>query len=453
MVMNPTDEIIFIGLPGPTHHYGGLSSDNVASSTNRGSVSSPKEAALQVLGLMRLLLSLGVKVAVLPPQLRPHMPLLRLHFSGSEEEMIREAVVKAPALLEKASSASAMWVANAATVSPSVDTADGKLHLTAANLFTNLHRRIEAEDTFTVLSAIFAGVPDAVVHPPLSAAAGLHDEGAANHMRLSPGHGEKGLHVFVFGASGSARDPESARQSLSASRAVQQQHRLPQEEVLFVRQNAEVINEGVFHNDVIAVSNADVLLVHELAFEHGHSALQDIDEAYARLHPGRELIVLVVEDEQLTVDEAVHTYFFNSQIISLPNGRMALIAPVEAQALYEGKAAELMEQICADEGNPLDEVHFVDLRQSMRNGGGPACLRLRVAMTQIQQEALAATVRVLVDEALLEELEAAIYRYYPESITAETLGNPAIYHASLQVMEAFGQIMRLNLLQGGSAPA
>ena len=360
--------------------------------------------------------------------------------------MIRQAAIHAPALLEKASSASAMWVANAATVSPAIDTLDGQLHITVANLFTNLHRRIEAEDTYDVLAAIFADVPDVVVHPPLSAAAGLYDEGAANHMRLAPTHGTKGLHVFVFGANGSERDPESARQSFSASRAVQQQHKLLDAEILYVKQNPDVIREGVFHNDVIAVNNAHVLLVHEHAFERGQSALENIDYAYAKLYPGHELIVLVISNEQLTVDEAVHSYFFNSQIISLPQGRMALIAPVETQTLYEGKAAALMEEICADSGNPINEVHFVDLRQSMRNGGGPACLRLRVALTQHQQEALAKTARVLVDEGLLESLESVIQSFYPDSITADDLGNPAIYHASLKAMQAFGEILQLPFL-------
>lgn len=451
MVSDRTEEVIFVGLPGPTHHYGGLSPDNVASGANRGSVSSPKEAALQVLGLMRLLVSLGCRVAVLPPQLRPHLPLLRQHFTGEDEAVIRQASLQAQGLLEKASSASAMWTANAATVAPAVDTADGVLHLTAANLFSHLHRRIEADDTFAVLEAIFAGVPDCRVHPPLSAAAGLHDEGAANHMRLVPDQDAQGLHVFVYGAGGTARDPDSARQTLSASRAVAQQHRLPPEHTLFVRQNADIIQEGVFHNDVIAVSHANVLLLHERAFERGRAALQDIDEAYARLFPGHALVALVVEEEELTVEEAVHSYFFNSQIVSRPDGSMALIAPVEAQALYEGRAAALMERIREDPGNPIDALHFVDLRQSMRNGGGPACLRLRVPMTQRQRAALAESVRVLADAPLLEALEEVICRLYPESLTAADLGNPAVYHASRKVMAALGRLLRLPLGGGGEA--
>jgi succinylarginine dihydrolase len=412
---------------------------------NRGSASSPKEAALQVLELMRLLQGLGVKVAVLPPQLRPHLPLLRQHFTGEDAEVIRQASLTAQGLLEKASSASAMWTANAATVTPCVDALDGRLHITAANLFTNLHRRIEAEDTYDTLAAIFAQVPGCVVHPPLAAAAGLHDEGAANHMRLSPSHSARGLHVFVWGANGTERDPESARQSLSASRAVQAQHKIPAEAALFLRQNPEVIRDGVFHNDVIAVSNASVLLVHELAFDRGHTALQMIDEAYQRLHPGQELMILVVSEDELSVEEAVHSYFFNSQIISLPSGRMALIAPVEAQDLYDGKAAALMERIRDDEGNPIDEVHYVDLRQSMRNGGGPACLRLRVAMTEAQVEALASSTKVMVDDALLEALEQVILDTYPESLVAEDLGNPALFHASLKAIAAFSAVLGVAL--------
>jgi len=443
MLADQITEVIFVGLPGPTHHYGGLSGDNVASERNRGSVSNPKQAALQVLGLLRLLASLGVAAAVLPPQLRPHMPLLRLHFEGSDEEVIRKAAIAAPALLEKASSASAMWVANAATVAPYVDCADGKLHLTVANLFSHLHRRIEAEDSYRVLHAIFDGVPDAVVHPPLSAAMGLHDEGAANHMRLSPGFSAKGLHVFVYGADGSRRDPESARQTLSASKAVAREHALAGNAALFLRQNPEIIKAGVFHNDVIAVSNEHALLVHERAYEGGRADIDRIRQAYGALHPDTSLAVIVVREEELSVEEAVHTYLFNSQIVTRADGAMTLIAPVEVGLLFEGRAQAVLERIRADGNNPIDEIRTVDLRQSMRNGGGPACLRLRVPMGQSQLAAMAKNVRVLADEALLAELERVIEAHYPEALTAEDLQKPELALCSRKVMEELSAVLRI----------
>ena len=443
-VSHPVTEVIFVGLPGPTHHYSGLSPDNVASGLNRGTVSNPKQAALQALDLVRLLQSLGVAVAMLPPQLRPNMPLLRQHFSGDDDSVIKQAALHSPALLEKSCSAAAMWTANAATVAPVSDTSDHHLHITAANLFTNLHRRIEAEDTYRVLKAIFQNVPDCIIHPPLSAAAGMRDEGAANHMRLAPSHADAGLNIFIYGADGSSRDPESARQTLSASRALATQHHIPQ--ALFIRQNPEVITQGVFHNDVIAVSNENLLLSHELAFEGGAYDVRDMADAYAALHAGKKLNIITIADEELSVEEAVHSYFFNSQIVTKPDGKMALIAPLEVQLLYEGRGLALMERICADPSNPIDEVHMVDLRQSMRNGGGPACLRLRMVLTEVQLAAVKADTNVVADEALLAALENIIRAHYPDQLTSEDLGNPALYHMSRAVLEQLSDVMTLPLL-------
>jgi len=446
MVTEPLQEVIFVGIPGPTHHYSGLSPDNVASNLNRGTVSNPRQAALQALDLIRLLQSLGVIAAVLPPQLRPHMPLLRQHFSGSDEEVIKQAAFSAPVLLAQAASTSSMWTANAATVSPVTDCADGKLHITTANLFTNLHRRIEAEDTYRVLQAIFAGAPDCVVHYPLSAAAGACDEGAANHMRFSPNASAQGLEVFVYGADGSARDPESARQTLSASKALQRQHHIPENAALFMRQNPIVIDEGVFHNDVIAVSHENLLLVHERAYDNGRYDIARISEAYSALHPGHELRVIGIEEDDLSLEEAVHTYLFNSQIVTRPDGGMALIAPIETGLLYEGKAARLLERIRDDTSNPIDAIYPIDLRQSMRNGGGPACLRLRVPMTSAQLAAVSSSVRVVADDIMLAALEKIIRTYYPEQLMPQDLGDISHYYKCREALAAFSDVMRLPLL-------
>ena len=447
MLDNSVQEVIFVGLPGPTHHYAGLSGDNVAATTNRGNQSNPKEAALQALDLVAMLRGLGLRVGVLPPQLRPHMPLLRQHFEGEDDSVIRQAALEASGLLEKSSSSSAMWVANAATVAPACDTADGILHLTVANLFSNLHRRIEAEDTHRALAGIFAQVPSCVVHPPLSAAAGMHDEGAANHMRFAPAHGAQGLHVFVYGADGSRRDPESARQTLSASRAVAQQHALPARATLFLRQNPQVIRQGVFHNDVIAVSHLNILLAHTEAFEDGLRAVDEVARAYAALHPAQApLCPVLIEEDELTVEEAVHTYFFNSQIVSLPGGGMGIIAPKETELLYDGKALELMERICADAGNPIREVRTADLRQSMRNGGGPACLRLRVQMNGVQLEALSKHTGVLATDAMVEDLADIIHAHYPDTLSPQGLSNPLLLAACRRALEGFSEVMKVALL-------
>ncbi len=442
-------EVVFVGLPGPTHHYGGLSADNKASTLNRGSVSNPKLAALQALELVRLLKSLGVVAGILPPQLRPHMPLLRQHFSGEDEAVIAQAAVSAPALLDKASAASSMWTANAATVTPSIDSSDGNMHITAANLFTNLHRRIEAEDTYHMLKSIFEDIPDTVVHPPLSAVMGLLDEGAANHMRLCPSHSQAGLNLFVYGATDITNDKTAGRQTLSASQAIARQHKLFDGAAGFIRQNREAIHSGVFHNDVIAVSNENLLMVHEQAYDQGMRDIERIAKSYRETHQGKELSVVVISEEELTMEEAVQCYLFNSQIVTKPDGSMAVIAPIEVKLLFDGEAAEMMEHIRADSSNPISEVRYVDLRQSMRNGGGPACLRLRVPMNTPQLAALTQRKRVIADEELITALERIIHAYYPDELIPSDLGKPSLYHASHHVMEALSEVMQLPLVRSG----
>ncbi|MGE0753751.1 MAG: N-succinylarginine dihydrolase [Alphaproteobacteria bacterium] len=444
MSTGETTEVIFVGLPGPTHNYGGLSGDNVASGKNRGQISSPQLAAKQAVGLVRQLIALDIPAGILPPQLRPHVPLLNEHFMGTREEVIAQAAAEDVALLEKASSSSAMWVANAATVTPGVDAADGKLHLTTANLFTNLHRRIETRDTHHVLSQIFEHAPDCVVHEPLPDS--MPDEGAANHTRLAPQHSDKGLHVFVYGKDGSAGDAKTARQSLAASQAIAKAHALPDDQVVFIKQNPEVINDGVFHNDVIAVGNQNLYFVHERAYANGGDDIAKIEAAYAALHPGKILHMLVVPESRLTVKEAVHTYLFNSQIISKPDGGMAVIAPTEVQELFDGKAAKILQDIVADNSNPINEVRTADLRQSMRNGGGPACLRLRVPMTDGQLAAIREYCGVITGDAMLKKLERLIEAHYPMQLPPQDIKDPALYDACHSFLEALSKLMKIRLV-------
>lgn len=444
MSTDETIEVIFVGLPGPTHNYGGLSADNVASSKNRGQVSSPQLAAKQALDLARLLISLGIPTAILPPQQRPFMPLLYQHFTGEREEVIVQAAEEKPELLEKASSSSAMWVANAATVTPGVDAEDGQLHLTAANLYTNLHRRIEAQDTYKVLTQVFEPVPDSVVHAPLPET--LPDEGAANHMRLAPAHGKKGLHVFIYGKDGSASDVGTARQSKAAFEAIIKAHYLPDEQKILVKQNPEVIQHGVFHNDVIAISHENFLLAHEEAYAGGMNDFSRIENAYLALHPDSRLHTLVIRSSQLSVEEAVHTYVFNSQIVSRKEGGMTLIAPTEVQELFGGKAMKILEAIRDDATNPIREICTIDLRQSMLNGGGPACLRLRAPMAMHQFAAMKEHTGVVADEKMLKELQRIVEAHYPMQLPPRDIKDPALYQACQSFLTRLSQLMQIRLV-------
>lgn len=171
-------EVNFDGLVGLTHHYAGLSFGNEASTSHRFQVSNPRLAAKQGLLKMKALADLGFPQAVIPPHERPFIPVLRqLGFSGSDEQVLEKVARQAPHWLSSVSSASPMWVANAATIAPSADTLDGKVHLTVANLNNKFHRSLEAPVTESLLKAIFNDEEKFSVHSALPQVALLGDEG------------------------------------------------------------------------------------------------------------------------------------------------------------------------------------------------------------------------------------------------------------------------------------
>ena len=363
-------EVNFDGLVGLTHHYAGLSFGNEASTRHRFQVSNPRLAAKQGLLKMKALADAGFPQAVIPPHERPFIPVLRqLGFSGSDERVLEKVARQAPHWLSSVSSASPMWVANAATVAPSADTLDGKVHLTVANLNNKFHRSLEAPTTELLLKAIFIDEEKFTVHSALPQVALLGDEGAANHNRLSGNYGDPGIQVFVYGreeGTGTRPSRYPARQTREASEAVARLNQVNPQQVIFAQQNPEVIDQGVFHNDVIAVSNRQVLFCHQQAFARQAQLLANL---CARVSG---FMAIEVPSAQVSVADAVSTYLFNSQLLSRDDGSMVLVLPQECRE-HAGVWRYLNELLVAD--NPISELKVFDLRESMANGGGPACLR------------------------------------------------------------------------------
>jgi succinylarginine dihydrolase len=403
-------EVNFDGLVGPTHNYSGLSFGNVASEVNKGDVSRPREAALQGLRKMRFLHDLGLKQAVLPPLPRPFLPLMRQLGYRSLAEV-------SPELLPSLYSASSMWVANAATISPSSDTVDGKVHITTANLVTHLHRSLEAPYTARVLSKIFADSKHFIHHAPLPMHPRFGDEGAANYMRFAAAHGAEGLEVLVYGQK---TNVYPARQTKEASSAIFRLHGVKKS--LLIEQNPAAIDAGVFHNDVIAVANENALLYHEEAFVNTETALYEIES-----HFGQKITRLCVKSSEVTVEEAVKSYLFNSQLLTLPDGSMAVIAPTESEDNPRVRAALMRFQQAED--NPVSAIHFLNLRESMKNGGGPACLRLRVVLNE--DELAAMHQGVIFTPALQEKLEAWVNKHYRETLAPSELADLKLAQESL----------------------
>ncbi len=427
------NEVNFDGIVGPTHNFAGLSFGNRASMKSAGAVSNPRLAALQGLAKMRILHDLGLVQGVLPPPQRPDpTALVRLGVGHlAPAEALTQLSSVSPALVAVAMSASSMWAANAATVSPSADTADGRVHLTPANLASTTHRSFESVQTTSVLGRVFADPERFVVHEALPAAAAFADEGAANHSRLARAHGDAGVEMFVFGAE--AGDPPTLgfprRQSRLASTLVARSHGLAAARTMLVRQSPIAIDAGAFHNDVVAVANESVLFAHQQAFA-------DRDDVRRQLPEWVELIE--VPADEVPLDDAIASYLFNSQLVTLPSGRMLLVAPGEVAETPS--TARYVEQLVASPG-PIDEVRIVDLRQSMRNGGGPACVRLRVVLTDSERVTLSG--RVLVDGELLDELEGWVDRHYRDELRPSDLLDPQFIDETFRALDELSGILDL----------
>ncbi len=432
-------EVNFDGLIGPTHNYAGLSAGNIASLSNAGGISKPKAAALQGLSKMKTLMDLGLTQAVLPPQQRPDLSFLRrIGFEGSDAHLLAQARDADPTLIAAVWSASSMWAANAATVSPSPDTKDKKVHFTPANLVSNLHRSIEHPTTTRALRMIFKDDSHFVVHDPLPDQARFADEGAANHIRFASSHGQPGIELFVYGVdihdpSNSARNYPS-RQTRAACEAIARTHQLDDSRVIFARQHPDAIDAGVFHNDVIATGNESVFLYHEQAFATSRSMLTDLASPL-----GQPLTTIEAHDTDFSLEDAVKSYLFNSQIVTLPDGSMALIAPLESSE--NPRVAEFITKMIQDTSNPINTVHYLDVRESMRNGGGPACLRLRVPLSQ--DELAAVHPGVIMTDDLHAKLVEFVSRAYPDEITQNDLLDPKLAQTCIGILDELTQILDL----------
>ncbi len=432
-------EVQLEGLPGPTHHYGGLSPGNVASSRNRGRVSRPREAALQALAKMRWLQARGVPFLILPPLPRPDVGFLSaLGFTGNLEETLRGAHQQAPALLARAASASSMWVANAATVGASADTVDRRLRFLPANLATWQHRALEARETARLLGRIFPSGPRVRHLEPLPSHRDLGDEGAANHLRLSLGAAQPGWNAFIHApdadSAGGASRRFVARQTEAASRAAARALGLRKDRTFFLAQSALAIDAGAFHNDVVAMGAENRLVAHESAFAGGPTALKRLETAFRR-ETGTDLRVRWVTRRELSLRAAVRTYFFNSQWVRLGDGRLWVLAPGEAA---EDRASRRLLDRLRDDGF-CDGWTAFDLRQSMRNGGGPACLRLRVPMTAAEWRSIPD--RVKPGAARLRRLEAFVRTRYPETLRPADLADAERMRKALAIQRGVEKLL------------
>lgn len=434
-------EVNFDGLVGPSHNYAGLSFGNVASQKNATNIANPKQAALQGLAKMKAMHDEGLVQGVFAPHARPDLRTLRqLGFTGTDSYILNQVSRQAPHLLKACYSASSMWTANAATVSSSSDCDDNKVHFTAANLANKFHRAIEAPTTERLLKAMFNNEDSFAHHSALPSGVHFSDEGAANHMRLCDTHGHQGLNLFVYGTS--SFDPSNpkpsrypARQSLEASQAIARLHQLSESQTLFIQQNPNVIDAGVFHNDVIAVANENVMLFHEHAFLNSDEVISQITNAFQGQRP---LHLIEVKEHHVGINDAVGSYLFNSQLVSLPFGGMALIAPSECQ--HHDQVATYL-ALLQQADNPISQIHYFDLNQSMQNGGGPACLRLRVPLSA--KELGTVNQHCLFSTHLYHSLCQWVEKHYRDRLTETDLADISLLNECQIALDELTQMLQL----------
>jgi len=436
-------EVNFDGLVGPTHHFGGLGVGNLASQTHGGQVAKPRAAAIQGIEKIRRCVALGARQAFLPPQRKPSLTMLRrLGFRGNASELLKQAADTDPHLLSAVWSASSMWTANAATVSEGSSSADGKTHLTIANLSSSLHRSIEPAQTLRLFRSVFAEA-SFVIHRPLPSSVPLRDEGAANHMRLTDSTGTRGIDLFVYGShesNGATSHRFFARQGIEASRAVARLHGLNPANTFFLLQHPEAINAGAFHNDVVATSHRHVWLHHEKAYLDASETIASIENRFFEM-TGEALIRHEISDSELPLSDAIKCYLFNGQLLSRDHdSSMTLLCP--EQVRETPLAMQVIETTLKKTG-PLRGCEFVELRESMNNGGGPACLRLRVPMSPQQWDALPESLKWSDETA--NDLCEVFERLYPETLAIADLANVEWIKASEAAVNAIERILGLSL--------
>jgi len=436
-------EANFDGLVGPTHNYAGLSFGNIASESHIKDISNPKAAAKQGLRKMKALADKGFKQGVLPPQQRPDLESLRrLGFTGTDAQILTKAAKQAPAVLASVFSAASMWTANAATVSPSADTEDGRVHFTPANLNAKFHRSMEHETTGAILKRIFNDSRYFMHHQALPENAMFGDEGAANHTRLCSEYGEPGVEFFVYGRQAfneSTLKPRRypARQTFEASEAIARLHGLNRKRTVFAQQHPDTIDSGVFHNDVISVGNRNLLFYHEAAFVNSDQVIEELNQKLENV----SLNALCVRREEVSVEDAVRSYLFNSQLLSLDSGKMMLVVPQECRQIES--ISRYLDTLLAS-GGPVSEVEAFDLRQSMKNGGGPACLRLRVVLNEAELRSVKAN--VMMNDALFETLDAWVDKHYRDQLSQSDMADTRLVQESLTALDELTQILKVGCI-------
>jgi len=429
------------GLVGPTHHFGGLSFGNRASMSSRRVESSPKKAALQGLAKMKLVMDMGVKQAFVIPHARPDLKFLHdCGFKGDKKTVLGDAYKASPSLLASAFSSSFMWAANMGVISSSAVTGDGKVHITPANLAATVHRHIEPEFSSTLLNMMFPDSKYFTHHKPVYKC--FSDEGAANMITLLSDDKSVAMTVFVYGRSESSPLIEypkfyPARQTKEAIDVIIRNHQLDSQNVMIIQQSPQAIDAGVFHNDVISFGANNILICHDNAFVNQEALLPELlDRYYKATH--EELCIIQLSDDCLSLDDVVESYLFNSQLVEKPDGSLWLLLPQKCKEFEE--AAAFCEHLVND-SKVISGFDYVALDQSMKNGGGPACLRQQLYLNE--KEHAAFDQRFILTPKKYALLTDWVNTTYRDEVSAEDFQDDAFVNDAFKSLDELTQLLDL----------
>jgi succinylarginine dihydrolase len=161
-----------------------------------------------------------------------------------------------------------------------------------------------------------------------------------------------------------------------------------------------------------------------------------VSELQRRLGDGLSLVV--ASETELPLADAVACYPFNSSLVPLADGSLVLVAPDESE--HNPQARAFLHRVL-EAANPVSRLVYVNVNDSMRNGGGPACLRLRVPLTSIERAAVSG--RVFFDPALQTELEAWVRKHYRDQLTQRDLTDPQFLRETREALDALSALLEL----------
>lgn len=390
-------------LPSPLFAYGGLARGDLASMKHAHHPSAPKLALFQHLEKCQRLHELGISVALFPPHPRPLFSVLKkIGFEKAEQTPLR--------WLAACSSSSFHWTANSASVTPSKESLDGKLHISIANLSNRFHRSLEPNHTKELLDLLFQNVKNTVIHSPLPAGLLFGDEGSANQMRIEGGHT-----LFIYNEQPSHFP---GRQTLEASEAIARRHQIPSEKTHFLRQNPLATDSGVFHNDLIAMASGPLLISHSAAFLDPLPSLPNLQH-------------IQLTEIDFPLKHLVTSYLLNSQLVRRKDQTLVWVAPALCE--HHTPSRTLLGKL------PIDTLLFVDLSESLKGGGGAACQRLSCPLTEEEFKGL--NHEFLYTETLHQELVEWGRRFYPEKLQIEKLRDQTVIQNAYEALEALSEYL------------